>query len=304
VALIGGAPDGSDDLTRLTLLSPDGSAKVVRARGACGFSAGSIRDVAPDRRGGLLLAGSFESGPENAVLARLERDGRCVFPYEAPSEQIVPDSIAGVSQDGRVTLRLRPPQELPLLRYRDDGGVDRTYSASLQQTVAEKGMPTPRDAAGATDGSVALIFPPEIGFSTVLLLDPDAQAVAGMPAKPEELERRVGAARPLRDGGALMTVDGRSRETAETLRVPPAKLWRLLPDGTLDEGFAANTKELAPGAGDIRVLDTAADGRMLLLVHWYGSPPQAYSWPWPIRNEVIVVDRDGRRLPRFAAPPF
>ena len=121
-----------------------------------------------------------------------------------------------------------------------------------------------------------------------------------------EFVTRVGEIRrvPLDDGSILIPVDGRSRETAETLRVPPARLWRMLPDGQLDEAFSAATKDLAPGAGDIRVVDVAPDGRLLVLALWYGVPPQPYTWPWPVRNELHVLDRTGRKVASFNAPVF
>jgi hypothetical protein len=304
VAMLGGAPDGSDDLTRLTLIAPDGASREVRARGACAVAAGNIRDVWPEQHGTLLLAGEFEAGPDKAVLARLESDGRCVMPFEAPAEPLAPETIAGVLADGRISLRLRPPQELPLLRYMPAGSIDLTYSAALQQSMLETGMPVPREAMTGADGSTVLTFPPEIGISTVVVLDPNGQARPGIPAKPEALERRIGTPRPLDDGSILLPVDGRSRETAETLRVSSAKLWRMLPDGQLDEAFYAATKELAPGAGDLRVLDVATDGRLLVHALWYGVPPQPYSWPWPVRSELYVLDRTGNKLASFNAPGF
>jgi hypothetical protein len=304
VALLGGSPDGTDDLTRLTLIGGDGIAKVIRARGACGVSSSNIRDAAADRRGGLILTGSFESGPENAVVARLERDGRCVFPFEAPPQAVVPDSIAGVATDGRVTLKLRPPHDAPLLRYLEEGSLDLRFAAALQQTVLETGMPLPSEVESGADGGTALVFQPGLGVPTVMRLDPQGNVVDGVPATPEVLDRRVTGARPLAGGNVVMTVDGRSRITAETLRVPPARLWRMLPDGNLDEAFAAATKDLAPGAGDLRVLDVGPDGRMLVLAYWYGVPPAPYSWPWPAKNEIYVLDRDGKRVERFRAPDF
>lgn len=304
VALLGGAPDGSDDLTRLTLIAPDGTSREVRARGACGAAAGNIRDAWPERRGVLLLAGEFDAGPDKAILARLEYDGRCVMPFQPPPEALVPETIAGLLPDGRINLRLRPPQALPLLRYLPDGNVDMAYAATLQQSVTETGMPVPLDAVAAADGSAVLTFAPEIGIATVVILEADGQPRKDFPVKPEELERRLAAPRPLKDGSVLLTVDGRSRETAETLRVPSAKLWRLRPDGELDQAFNAATKELAPGAGDLRVLDVAADGRLLVLALWYGVPPQPYTWPWPVRNELYVLDHEGRKLASFNAPPF
>jgi hypothetical protein len=304
VAMLGGAPDGSDDLTRLTLIAPDGRSREVRARGACGAAASNIRDAMPERPGVLLLAGEFEAGPDKAILARLEYDGRCVMPFQPPPEALIPDTFAGLQADGRISLRLRPPQELPLLRYMPDGNVDMTYAATLQQSVMETGMPVPLEAATAADGGTVLTFPPAIGIATVVILEPDGQPRKDIPTKPEELERRVASPRPLKDGSVLLTVDGRSRDTAETLRVPSAKLWRLQPDGELDQAFGAATKDLAPGAGDIRVLDVGPDGRLLVLALWYGVPPQPYTWPWPVRNEIYVLDRQGKKLASFNAPGF
>lgn len=304
VALIGGAPDASDDLTRLTLVERDGTTTVQRPRGVCGVASGNIRDAALEARGSLLLAGTFESGSDNPVLARLDRDGRCITPFEPPGEPIVPEAIAGVMTDGRVALRLRPPQELPLMRYLGDGGIDVPYSAQLQLTLREAGVPFPLDAQVAADGSAVLTFQDGLGSPTLLLVDPSGQARNGIPVDRGAFDRRIGEVRPLPDGSVLLTVDGRSRATAETLSVPPARLWRLMPDGTVDAGFAENTKAIGAGAGEIRVLDIAKDGQMLVLALWYGRPPRGYTWPWPIQSEVYVLDRNGRRLTAFAAPPF
>lgn len=304
VALIGGAPDGADDLTRVTTLTAAGMAKTVRARGVCGAASGNIRDAVPDGRGGLWLAGNFESGSEIALLARLEADGRCVLPFEPSPEPVTPEAIAGVGSDGSIVLRLRPPQELPLMRYQANGSVDINFSLTLQQSMTEAGLPFPLDAEMASDGTIVLTFPPEIGLPTVAWLDQTGRPRDTRPTDPEALDRRIADARPQAGGAILLSVDGRSRETAETLRVPPARLWRLLPDGSLDIAFAAATKDLAVGAGDLRVLDIAPDGRLLVLALWYGVPPGPYSWPWPVKNELHVLDRDGRRLAGFDAPPF
>src|SRR5262249_43323462 len=136
---------------------------------------------------------------------------------------------------------------------------------------------------------------------TIALAEPRANAEG---EEERVSQRRVGGLWSLPDGSALLVVDGRSRDTAQTLRVPPARLQKLRPDGTFDTAFEAATRDLAPGAGDFQVLDAATDGRLLLVAHWYGVPPQPYSWPWPAESRVFQIDRDGRRMERFAPAAF
>jgi len=58
---------------------------------------------------------------------------------------------------------------------------------------------------------------------------------------------------------------------------------------------------LAPGAGEIVVLDASADGRLLVVAHWYGAPPQPYTWPWPNRDPGFQIDRDGHQVEALRA---
>ena len=302
--LLGGAPDGEDEITTVTVVDPRGLSRSLRAGGLCAVAAGNVRDVAPDPRGWLLLAGEFDIGGETAPLARLEQDGRCTVPFQPPSPAAVTEGFAGTLPDGGVLLRLRRPSASPLLRFQPDGAIDFAYVAAVQQVLLEQGWPWPSDARLLADGSTLLTLTGE-GLPALALLDPTGSLRQAIPLGGDGDEpRRVTGLWPLADGGALFVVDGRSRDTAQTLRVPPARLQRLRPDGSLDAGFEAATRDLVPGAGDIQVLDAAADGRLLVVAHWYGVPPQPYTWPWPVESRVFQIDRDGHRVERFAPAAF
>jgi len=90
--LIGGAPDGEDDLTRVTVIEARGLSRGFRAGGVCGIAAGKPSATwRPDRRG-LAAAGQFDIGRRTALLARLERDGRCTVPFQPPTPTAVTDA--------------------------------------------------------------------------------------------------------------------------------------------------------------------------------------------------------------------